>query len=426
MSGAPMKNLGPVPVDAIRALSALEVGERLGILTQDVENPQSGRYAFKGADTSTWLQFYDDGTFFNHRNGKGGTGIDLVLQYLAGGPDWLPDQSRFVEACRMIQEAFNLAPLIDSHERRNEDLARILHEHGIRTARAVARAVVKDQPQFEQNRREINRLMEALDLSHYSLAVLSFEKGAFPAFSPAVPWQGERVLSKEVPVDSDGNTYRAPGGWTKQRALEYWDDADSGRILALDFDGGDFTEHTQDAKSEDTDQQTKRRVLPKKALVDRLIRELERTGLIPAAIVISSFHGQANDRVKAHAYFRAAERATTVEEYEAWHGELDERVDRAIRSMKLSGVDAASLARDPATHQVTRLMRLPGFPKAGADHAAVVIYTDRSARIDFRDLIETRPVTTEWMTRSFPSHASLTPNAGSSSRSKAKSPSQRW
>ena len=55
MSGAPMKNLGPVPVDAIRALSALEVGERLGILTQDVENPQSGRYAFKGCHFP-WLK----------------------------------------------------------------------------------------------------------------------------------------------------------------------------------------------------------------------------------------------------------------------------------------------------------------------------------------------------------------------------------
>jgi len=106
--------------------------------------------------------------------------------------------------------------------------------------------------------------------------------------------------------------------------------------------------------------------------------------------------GEEHDQVKAHLYFVASDRAATVDTFEKWHDVLDERFEQAIRKLNLSQTERASLARDPATRQRSRFMRLPGFPKRGQEHAAVVYMTAPSARVDFRTLLETREVTISW------------------------------
>ena len=134
---------GTLPIEAIRSLPAFDVGKRLGIITQEVANPQPNRFALEGSTNSTPLQFFADGGFYNHKNGSGGTCIDLVLQYL-GGPSRTPDQSRFKEACEVIQAGFNLQPPVDHLEKRSRGLSAALRKHGGHTPKSLARILVKD------------------------------------------------------------------------------------------------------------------------------------------------------------------------------------------------------------------------------------------------------------------------------------------
>lgn len=367
---------GVLPLDDIKRLTALEVGQRLGILTRDVANPDTARYAFRGATNSTWLQFFPDGRFHNHRNGHGGSGIDLVLQFLGGAPDWMPDQSRFREACERIATEFGIDSERDRVNERSRVLATTVRSSRLDSPDALAKLFESRRGPGLANLEEAERLIGSLGLpvERVSIARLYHDGAAYPAFMPAVPWLGTRILRKPGANGED-----VPGGWSMDAAKAYFDDEQSGRIFVLDLDG-----YKPGGEHGD------RLIRPGRTDLERLLRTLERSDIPPAAVVLSSVDDEGG--VKAHIYFVGTTRAGTIAERERWYDLLARTFASKVERL-FPAERAATFATDPGPRGLSRIMRLPGFPKPGRPEAAVVLCgAGDSDRVDFPRLVETRPI----------------------------------
>ncbi len=332
-------------IERIKALAAFDVGQRLGIIHQDVPKPDPQRYAFDGCNTSTWLQFYRDGGYFDHKRGVGGSCIDLVMQWL-DRPSFEVDQKRFKEAARTIAAAFGLWVDFEPVRRKGKKL---VGDDPVRAAKGELNA-------------EAQEFFKAIGVPRQTFAV----SAAGLCWQPAVPWQGKAHHTK------DGRPF---GGWTREVAEEWLDHPDALRLYVLDFDG---------CKTEDGEQ-----IPPRPENMISLVHELGRRGLTPRATVFSSWDGE---RVKSHLYFVARSRARDEDEFLAWHRHLDTAVGQAVANWNLVHPEKRTFVRDEATRQITRLMRVPGYAKPGSEHAAVLYDTNPSATVDFRDLLETQEI----------------------------------
>lgn len=350
-------------VAKIRALRADDVADRLGLLEPNgAPGARGTRWRFRGYDGSHWVELHTDGQWTDHKHSEGGDAISLVQAAINGAPDFAVHQRDFLEACEQIAEAFGLWETIAE-----------TRAHSQRLANGEDRMVkLVEQWELEElgsdNWQECLKLLRALDVTGVTIAPDSAGTGAL-CWQPAVPWQGVRVSTK------DNGRW---GGWTRERAMRYLDAPDSLSIIALDFDGSKESAPGGPLK-------------PSVALLDDMIRALTRRGLPPAAVVWSSPDPE-QERSKAHIYWRCTRAASGEAEWKTWWDTCAEACAEIIGELEMSEAEAAALAHDPATKQITRLMRLPGFAKTGASVAGVVVRSGGDL-VDLPSYLETRDTT---------------------------------
>lgn len=336
-------------VDAIRALSAHDVAERLGLV-----DAVDKRWRWRGYEGSAWLEFHRDGAWYDHKHHQGGDCISLVQSYLAGAPDYAVRDEAFWPACEMIAQAYGLWASLQPLRERAEQLAK-----GCSLEHAVELLESGSAPDAWS---EVETLAKALGLDADQITLCPDLAGTGAmCWQPAVPWQGARISRK----DSGGF-----GGWTKARALEHA--RGQLHIVALDFDGIEGLK-------------------PRADLIESLVLRLERLRLAPAALVWSSVEPEGM-RAKAHLYWRCARPARDEAQWLTWWDALAEVVrDEAAKLRVADTRELDALVVDVCTRQVSRLFRLPGFAKAGKD-AAGVVGKASGAMVDVADYLERRPV----------------------------------
>lgn len=378
-------------IQAIRRIPALDVGLALNIIHQQVKQLTPGRWAFVGSSDATYLQFYRDGSYQDHKRECGGSCIDLVMQSCA--KDHEHYQRYFMDACTRIAEEYNLFET-------TEELRKVSFTLAKKTAKANnnsgsylldgLRAIAGYEDghaikgNWDESINHIDGFLSLLDLSRDTVTwAATPSKQASIGFVPAVPWQGSRVFSK---IAKDGSV--SPfGGWTQERANTHVDNAKSLRIFCVDVDG----EGKQLARLD---------------LLNRLTYNLKKIGLPTRCIVFSSWNetrsSKETDRVKAHLYFVAKERAKDAAQFKRWHQVIEAKIASIInRWNDLPDDEIAALKRDHATHNHSRIMRVPGIAKYGRDHGAVLYSADKQALVDLADIEETVDVNITYANKEF-------------------------
>ena len=337
----------------IEQLTAREVADRIGLL----DGTQKGdRWRFAGYDGSHWIEFHADGAWTDHKHKNGGDAISLVQAFLAGAPDFAPGQ-HFIPALEKIAAAFDLWESIEPERQRARELG--ARREG-RPPRDYLTAVVRDiEAGADAPLEPASSLFSALGVDPCRVTLCPDSEGTGSmCWQPHAPWQGVEVSRKEA-----GNF----GGWTKERALAWSRDPDALRIVCLDFDG--------DGERS-----------PSAELVLTMCERMRSAGLPPAVLVWSSVDDE-GERAKAHLYFAAERAAPSEERWRNWWGLVAGAVAEIVADFDPE--EAALLKPDPATRQVQRLVRLPGFAKRSKDVAGVVAHA-WGARCDFDDWAETR------------------------------------
>lgn len=359
--------------DAFRGIDTLSFALNHGIIAAG-KRPNRYWIAWQKGDGDADLAFKANGQWYSHRHGFGGGIVKLVAFWQAGGEPTSRDESRAIDWIAAQEGLYkSFAPY---------------------KARAAA-LVIKDKPEakkpwrerilddlefgkgaeFRPNWAQAFALLKALgvDFRRWSAAMQSAggEGNMALCWIPACPWLGDRVLRKPSGY---------PGDWTKDRIEAAWTpDNGAGRLVVVDLDG--HTPVLEDGTKGKT-------VLPRITDVTRLCRQLADRGYAPRALVFSSW-SDGDDRAKCHLYFVARAGAKDELEFKRWHGLLhDEIVDILSGWGQTEGMD-----RDMSASQITRLIRLPGFNKAGRAHAGVVGEVWEGAEVDFAGHWETRPVT---------------------------------
>lgn len=362
-------------IKAIRGLTARQVADHLSILDGDIKGSGDGaRFRFAGYGGSHWIHFHQDGKWQNHKSNFGGDALSLVQSYLAGAPDFLPahDKAHFGEAAEMIASAFGMWETLDEARGAAKKLASERPQGKNRHTYMQELAADLEAGTTSERRAQAERLLVGLEVDPHEVTFCPDAAGTGAlCWQPAVPWQGVEISRKESGVF---------GGWTLERAVEYTLHHAALDLHVLDLDGIKGATPSK----------------PSSGLIDRLVRDLRRAGLPVAAHVWTSF-GE-DDRAKAHLYFRAARGARSVEEWQARWDLLKEitleLVDRWSRVPELERELIRAI--DPSTRQITRLVRLPGYPKWGARMAPVIESLDEGARVDFDLLREQRPLVHTW------------------------------
>lgn len=350
-------------LDAIKRLDPLSAGQRWGILHQDVSNRQPGRWAFDWEQRYAGLTFKGE-TFFNHKTGAGGSVIDMVIAYHNGG-EIVQGTTAFKHALHWIAAREGLWLSFGRQRKRAQDLGAQSHGH---KAGQIAKAL-ESGGGYEAQLEEAHKLLDAVGVSRsaWSACIQAAGKAAALCWIPACPWMGQRVMRKPDPKRPGRQTW---GGWTKATILEHWGGADAGQIHSFDLDEG-----------------------PLVALVLRAVRDLVKLGAPPAAVVLSTPLDDA--RAKVHLYWRALDRAPDEESYLRRQELLAQILREVVASWEDVGPEERGrFSVDPVSYQITRLMRLPGFSKASAQIAGVVLEAS-GARVDLVTLFEERPVTLE-------------------------------
>lgn len=334
-------------IDAIKRISAFEVAQQLGAIHRNTTKRNRDRWAWQGSTHSTYLEFREDGSYYDHKRGIGGSCIDFAMQWM--NPSRQKDQKDFLKAARAIASRFNLWR---SYEQ----------------VRNRALEMVKDHTKADE---EAAQFWEAMGIDPHRVTIANMPTNV--AWCPAVPWQGSQEHK-----GADGSNK----GWTRQKALSWSHDDEALKYFCVDVDGSEI----------DVDGR-KVIVYPAMADLDKMLDELDRQGCPARVAVSSSWSGIESSKI--HLYFVAKQRARNPEQYRQWWGAIKGRIESILKRWRVDGYGTteriAAWAIDPASKQIHRHMRLVGYSKKKVKKPiAATIYTIHDgANVDFKEIHET-------------------------------------
>lgn len=367
---------------ACRQVSLRQVVDALGLLEEDPQ--RAGRYRPVGYQGSYWISCdWQQNLWHSFKHDRGGSAVDLVIACLSGAPDYEIADSLAGRALAEIASAFGLweAP---PRERAERLAAAVAPREEEREYAWLERQVVAlERGELADAWSEASALFAALGVESGRVTLCPYKGGL--CWQPAVPWQGARV--SRATIEREGRTFEGFGGWTKDRAREWWGGAGAGQIVMIDLDGNYVPAGSGIEQ-----------VAPREDLVRRLVRDLRKAGLPVAAHVWSS---PGDGRSKAHLYWRSSTRAKTWGEWESWWDVCADVVRRLVREWEdVEDVERARLHVDGCTRQVQRLVRIPGVAKWGKSVAGVVEEA-RGVQVDFAAVMETREIAFIWGTHAY-------------------------
>lgn len=373
-------------IQAIRRLDSFEVASALGIIHKQVKNPTPGRWAFRDSTSATYLQFYKDGSYQDHKRDIGGTCIDLVMQSLCHGYEH--DQRYFKEAAERIAAHYNLWN--DTEQIRQSGCQLAKRQSGFRSVAdyltGALDAMTANGPAngWSGTVSQVDAFLKAFGLNRQAVTWAAIIQNTQSlGWAPAVPWQGANVHSKPDPRNPGRRSHF--GGWTKEKAMSWAGHPSAMQIFCVDIDGDG--EHVASLE-----------------LMSRLVFALKKRGIIPRAWVISTWNKDENDtdRVKAHLYFVAKERASSEAVFRMYHDALESAMCSIInRWADVPEEEIAGLKRDMATQNISRVIRVPGIAKFRRDFSAVVYEINEHAIVDFKELLETANVIIQFANRRY-------------------------
>lgn len=372
-------------IDAIKGISAFDVAQTLNLIHQQVKTLTPDRWAFHGSSNATYLEFFKDGSYRDHKRDVGGSCIDLVMQTLCAGHEH--DQRYFMEAAKMIAAAFNLWRDTEDVRKKAREIA--TRQNSYSNVHNYLRAALKNtlappenhQPEWTDTIQQIDRFMGALELSRHQVTWAAItQKTQSLGFAPAVPWQGKHHHEKE----NERGQLHPFGGWTYDLAQAFSHHPMSLRLFCVDIDG--------DGER-----------WPQLKLILRLVHQLKQREIVPRALIISSWNKVNDDeRVKVHLYFVAKERAKNPEQFKHWHEHLEAIIGGLVnRWNDVEDSELATLKRDHATHSISRIMRVPGVSKYGHEYAASIYSINDEAIVDFPNVIQTANVVVSYANRRY-------------------------
>lgn len=358
--------------DAIGALDALDVGQRMGL----IEGPnRNNRYRFAGYDGSYWIEFHADGKWTGYKyDSLGGDAAELVMAHFSGaGNDFQPNPQDFPRALDAIATQYNLWIDVDAPRRYSRRIRLqpqpTVYDHLAHIVDAIESKRYPTEPW-----QQVCMLLDAFEIDPEDITICPYPAGDSGAICwlPVVPWQGCRISKKD----------KGYGGWTKERALEYAHYNPSLRIIVMDLDG------------------VKGGIKPSVALTDRLIHELAQKDMPIAAHVWSSFDADDSGRAKSHLYFYAQNGARTPREYKRWWNMVARTIVKITETWDIDEAERNALRPDHVTRKISALVRLPGFNKFQSDWAGVVERTPGDL-VDFISLWETREIDFEFSGKAY-------------------------
>lgn len=352
----------------IKQLSAEQVAMDMGLVHRNVKSPRPDRWAWPASSSAAYIQFYRDGRYRDHKRGIAGGAIDFTIQALAPGNDL--DQTYFLDAANKLAAHYNLFEDYEPLIRRSRSLAKN-RISGARDFIDGCLAEVISAKNGGERSAEARRFADVLGLDFGRITWAPQSRGdhACLGFSPAVPYQGDRVFYR------DGGGY---GGWTKERALRFIGEPESLRIYCVDIDGAEGANGQM--------------LIPRIDLIERVVYILAKRDVEARAVILSSFGDE--ERAKAHLYFVAKKRASSSREFRLFHHHLRQAVAESVASLRGADInqdERDAFGIDEGTHQITRLMRVPGFSKSSKSYAAILFRSEPSAVVDFHRLIERQP-----------------------------------
>lgn len=358
-------------LDKIKQLTPQQVADHFLLLEEDPQRPR--RYRFSGYGGSYWISMDRDGLVHGFKGDwSASNGLDFYMASLAGPPDFTPRQADFKLACEQLAAAFGLWK--EQPRERAKKLAgraRPADEKPYRWLEDLALEI--EHGRGGDRWGEMERLCGALGVDAKRITISPYRDAL--CWQPAVPWQGVRI-SRAMLMGKDGREFEGFGGWTKERAQAHLGEPGALTIWAFDLDG--------DTASD---------LAPREDLVRRLVRDLYKLGLKPAAHVWSQLKDEG--RAKAHLYFRAQHAAASVDQWVAcWHAIADTITQAVSRWSDVDERERGLLRIDPCTAQIQRLVRLPGYEKHGRDHVAV-IEEARGHALDLDDWMASREIRLE-------------------------------
>ena len=355
-----------IPPSTLGRLPLLPMARRLRLVHQQVPERAPHRWAFGWDSQRATLEFHKDNTFTCHRSGASGDLVDLAILYLTGAHD----PGRAQEAAEWLSERLCAPSVWSPFSERSRRM--VIHRRGRRNrwTDAVIQALTEPPGDLGPNVQEAMQALGALEVAweRWSVCMLAYEGEAIPCWMPGVPWLGQRVMRKPSGYF---------GGWTWRAARAHLEEPESGRLYIVDFDGD------------------KTHGLPSIPLILRLCDALEQEGLPYRALVLSSF-SHSPERAKVHLYFVADTPAGAEGPFRARHQYIEMAITRVVSGWTdVEPIEKLRLTRDLTTHQLTRLIRLPGFNKRKSHYASVIFDTQPGRSVAFDRLISNQPVTLE-------------------------------
>ncbi len=402
---APPRNL--VDVEKVRN-TPCQIALEWGLL---VQGSREIRYRFFDEESSGAIQLHDDGKFTDHKTPEEphtGHLIDLVMLYLN---HHIPttDPRIYAQALEYIAARGDFYLDFIEHRKYARKIAQKpgKKQSPFSWGKEIADAIEQDKVPKAQ-REEAGRLFEALGIpwDQWSACMMcgrekdketgevTNEFGAL-CWPPGIVDYGQRVMTALEESD-EGGFYEKFGGWTKEATEKAFKKSEyAGRYIVFDFDG-----------SKTPIPGTKKYIQgpgPKIVDVLRLAHSLKRAGVPPAVVAISSFISTKDEnpnepeRAKFHFYFKSTQKASSQAQYLGWWQIIADTIEGVLAENKewadTPEEDKKELMIDKCTKQVSRLIRVAGYPKfkRKRPEANIIYEANPGAFVDFVEIEETKP-----------------------------------